>query len=72
MYIVIAQQKTESGYQVLPTYAYNTLNEAESAFHTQLASAMITPTVLEYTCTVLDHMGNVMMNRAYFADNVEA
>ena len=65
-YILITQQTLKNGeHQIFPVAQFENINEAESSFHSQLASAMISDTIFNFTATVMDIYGNVIFNRAW-------
>jgi hypothetical protein len=65
-FILITQQTTANNeHQIFPVAQFDNINEAESSFHSQLASAMISETIIDFTATVMDTKGNVMLNRAW-------
>lgn len=66
IYILLTQQTTLDGtHQILPVSQFDNINDAESAFHSQLASAMVSDALVAFTATVLDSFGNVIYNRAW-------
>lgn len=55
------------GTQAISTFAYNSKDEAEIAFHRELAYDMDAPTVVETLVMVINEAGNVEMCRKWSA-----
>jgi hypothetical protein len=66
-YFVITIQKLKDGTTAQNIIKYDTLNQAESAFHTEMASACVSETLESDTCIVIDEFG-----QTYFQRNVSA
>ena len=64
MYAILEIQTEGNAMTVLPVQTRNTLNEAESVWHTILASAAIS-TVDHHTALVIDEDGVVFDNKTY-------
>lgn len=58
MYIVIELQTNEAGQVANLVYAYDNYNDAESKFHTVLASAAIS-SIPCHACCILDQYGQI-------------
>ena len=71
----IVIQKTKDGAIAKTITEHDTLEHAESAFHTELASGVISDVLAGDTCMVIDEVGNVFFKRAWLAkteENAEA
>lgn len=65
-YFVFSVQTTTAGdTAVLPTATFDTIDKAESSFHSLLASAMAGDTLSAFTVLVIDMLGNVIFKRAW-------
>ena len=64
MYAILEIQTNGDTMSVLPVQTRDTLNEAESVWHTILASAAIS-TVEHHTAMVIDEDGVVFDNKSY-------
>lgn len=67
MYIVMELQKTQSDTISNLVWAYQSKNEAESKYHSVLASAAISNVPL-HAATLLSEQGYSIMNQCYIHD----
>lgn len=71
-YFTIVIQKPKDGATALSITEHETLEQAESAFHAELASGVISDVLAGDTCMVIDEMGNVFFKRAWLANGGKA
>lgn len=74
-YFNIVIQKTKDGAIAKTITEHETIEQAESAFHAELASGVISDVLAGDTCMVIDEVGNVFFKRAWLAkteENAEA
>ena len=64
MFIVLEMQTENSATALLPAPTYTDKNEAESAFHSKLASAAIS-SVDVHAVVMLDEHGNIIKREFY-------
>lgn len=67
-YFVVTIQKLKDGTTAQNILKYDTLNAAESAFHTEMASACVSETLQSDTCMVIDECGNSYLQRNFTAE----
>jgi len=65
MYIVIEMQTGNGSTVVVPPVVYESRNEAESKFHTVMASASVSSVEI-HSCAVLDERGVAVLNGCYY------
>lgn len=70
-YFNIVIQKQKDGAIAKTITEHETLEQAESAFHTELASGVISDVLAADTCMVIDEVGNVFFKRAWIAKTEE-
>lgn len=70
-FFVIVIQKTKDGAIAKTISEHDTIEKAESAFHTELASGVISDVLAADTCMVIDEVGNVFFKRAWIAKTEE-
>lgn len=64
MFIVLEMQTENSATALLPALTYTDKNEAESAFHSKLASAAISEVDI-HAVVMLDEHGNIIKREFY-------
>lgn len=67
-FFVVTIQKMKDGTTAQNILKYDTLNKAESAFHTELASACVSETLQSDTCMVIDEFGQTYLQRNFTAE----
>ena len=67
-YFVVTIQKMKDGTTAQNILKFDTLNKAESAFHTEMASACVSDALAGDTCMVIDEFGNSYMQRNFTVD----
>ena len=67
-YFVITIQKMKDGTTAQNILKYDTRNQAESAFHTEMAAACVSETLAGDTCMVIDEFGNSYLQRNITAE----
>lgn len=70
-YFNIVIQKTKDGTIAKTITEHETIERAESAFHMELASGVISDVLSADTCMVIDEVGNVFFKRAWIAKTEE-
>lgn len=70
-YFVVIIQKHKDGAIAKTIAEHETIEQAESAFHTELASGVISDVLAGDTCMVIDEVGNVFFKRAWIAKTEE-
>jgi len=63
-YLVIEIQKAEDGTMGNSVWAFDNFNEADSKFHSVLASAAVS-NVYVHSCSILNETGFCMKNQSY-------
>lgn len=64
-------QKQKDGAIAKTITEHETLEQAESAFHMELANGVISDVLAGDTCMVIDEVGNVFFKRAWLAKTAE-